>query len=166
MSCNCALFETESIIYRHILCILWRNHVTHISESYILQRWRLDACYKNVAIENDIRPFSNQGTWGMARLWTLRSKFNAILNKYVSDIHLSKLDVVLERFAVETSNECKFRTVNDQSSQSETNIGPVDQLWFCQMVKNWLYAIQLVLYQPRGGLKVHPGKSVFWRSLS
>ena len=40
-----------------------------------------------------------------------------------SDIHLLKLDATLERFAAETSNECKSRAVNDQSSQSETNIG-------------------------------------------
>ena len=39
-----------------------------------------------------------------------------------SDIHLSKLDAVLKRFAAKTSNECKFRTINDQSSQSEINI--------------------------------------------
>ena len=37
------------------------------------------------------------------------------------DIHLSKLDAVLERFATETSNKYKSRIVNDQS-QSEANI--------------------------------------------
>ena len=52
------------------------------------------------------------------------TKFNAILEMVSdSDIYLSKLDAVLERFAVETSNEFKFRTVNDQSSQSEINVG-------------------------------------------
>jgi len=40
-----------------------------------------------------------------------------------SDIHLSKLDGVLERFAIETNNDFKFKTENDQSSQSETNFG-------------------------------------------
>ena len=40
-----------------------------------------------------------------------------------SDIHLSKLDAVLERFAEETSNEYKAWSVNYQSSQSKTNIG-------------------------------------------
>ena len=40
-----------------------------------------------------------------------------------SDINFSKLDAVLERFTIEISNECKFRAVNDQSSQAETNIG-------------------------------------------
>jgi len=39
-----------------------------------------------------------------------------------SDINLSKLDVILEGFAAETSNEYKYRTVNYQSSQSEINI--------------------------------------------
>ena len=68
VSCSCSLFETEGIFCRHILCILWRNHVTHIPESYILQRWRMDACYKNVATENGIRPFPIQGTRGTARL--------------------------------------------------------------------------------------------------
>ena len=124
MSYSCALFETEGIFCRYILCILWRNHVTHISESFILQRWRLDARYKNVAIENGIRPFPNQGTRGMARLWTLHSKFNAIPEMVAdSDIHLSKLDAVLERFAAETSNKYKSRSVYSQLSQSKTNIG-------------------------------------------
>jgi len=84
----------------------------------------LDARYKNVAIENGIRPFPIQGTRGTARLWILHSKFNAILEMVAdSDIHLSKLDVVLERFAEDTSNEYKVRSVNYQSSQSKTNIG-------------------------------------------
>ena len=34
--CSCALFETEGILCRHILCILWRNHVTHIPKSNII----------------------------------------------------------------------------------------------------------------------------------
>ena len=124
VSCSCSLFETEGILCRHILCILWRNHVTHIPESYILQRWRLDARYKNVAIENGIRPFPSQCTPGTARLWTLRSKFNAILEMVAdSDIHLSKLDAVLERFAEETTSEYKAMSVNYQSSQSKTTIG-------------------------------------------
>ena len=59
----------------------------------------------------------------------LRTKFNTILKMVSdSDIHLSKLDAVLERFIAETSNEFKSRTINDQSSQSETNVVPVDQL--------------------------------------
>ena len=57
-------------------------------------------------------------------MWTLRSKFNAIIEMMIdSDLHLSKLDVVLERFTEETSNEYKDREVNYQSSQSKTNIG-------------------------------------------
>ena len=82
----------------------------------ILQRWRFDARHKNVTIENGIRPFPSQGTRGTTRLWTLRFKFNTILEMVAdSDLHLSKLDVVLERFAEETSNEHKDREVNFQS---------------------------------------------------
>jgi len=40
-----------------------------------------------------------------------------------SDIHLSKFDAVLKRFAEETSNEYKIRSINYQSSQFKTNIG-------------------------------------------
>jgi len=40
-----------------------------------------------------------------------------------SDIHLSKLDAVSEKFAEEISNEYKVRSVNYYSSQSKTNIG-------------------------------------------
>ena len=40
-----------------------------------------------------------------------------------SDIHLSKLDAVLERFAEETTSEYKAMSVNYQSSQSKTTIG-------------------------------------------
>ena len=124
VSCSCALFETEAILRRHILYILWHNYVTHIQESYILQRRRLDARYKNVAIEHEIKPFPNQSTQGTAILWTLRIKFNAILEMVSdSDIYLSKLDAILERFAAETSNDFKSRTLNDQLTKSETNVG-------------------------------------------
>ena len=100
------------------------HHITHIPESYILQTWRLNARYKNVAIENGIRPFPNQGTRGAARLWTLCSKFNAIVEIVAdSDIHISKLDAFLKRFATEISNEYKSRSVYSQTSQFETNIG-------------------------------------------
>ena len=27
--CSCALFETEGILCKYILCILWHNHVTY-----------------------------------------------------------------------------------------------------------------------------------------
>ena len=40
-----------------------------------------------------------------------------------SDIHLSKLNNVLEGFAIETSNGFKSKILNDQSSQTKTNIG-------------------------------------------
>ena len=116
MSCSCALFETEGI-----LCILWRNHVTHIPEFYILQRWRLDARYKNIAIENDIRPFPIKAREGL--LDCGHCDPNLIQMVSDSDSHLLKLDAVLEKFAAEISNECKSKAVNDQSSQSETNIG-------------------------------------------
>ena len=39
------------------------------------------------------------------------------------DIHLFKLDGVLEGFAIETSSNFKSKTLNDQSSQTETNVG-------------------------------------------
>jgi len=79
---------------------------------------------QNVATENGIRPFPSLGTLGTAILWTLRSKFNAILEIVAdSDIHLLKLDAVLERFAEETSSEYKSMSTNYQSSQSKTNIG-------------------------------------------
>jgi len=34
--CSCVLFEAEEIVCKYIMCILWRNHVTYILESYIL----------------------------------------------------------------------------------------------------------------------------------
>ena len=40
-----------------------------------------------------------------------------------SVIYLSKLDTVLKRFNAETSNDLKSKTLNDQSSQSKTNVG-------------------------------------------
>ena len=111
----------------------------------------MDVRYKNIVIENGFRHFPNQGTRGTARLWTLRSKFNTILEMVSdSDIHLSKLDAVLKRFVAETSNNENFRIVNDQSSQFETNIRSSGTL---------------VLYQPRGGLKVHPGLSLVLKIL-
>ena len=40
-----------------------------------------------------------------------------------SDSHLFKLDGVLKGFARETSNDFKSKTLNTQSSQTETNNG-------------------------------------------
>ena len=63
----------------------------------------------------------------------IRSKFNAILEMVAdSDIHLSKLDAVLKKFA----NEYKARSVNYQSSKSKTNIGSSGSVVVCGMVKN------------------------------
>ena len=132
--------------------------MTHILESYILQRWRLDARHKNVAIEYGIRHFLNQGTRGTARLWIMRTKFNAILEMVSdSDIHLSKLDAVLERFVIETSNDFKFRTLNDQSSQSETNVGSIESFVILRDGKKLTIRDPIGPMLPRGGLKVHPG---------
>ena len=47
-----------------------------------------------------------------------------------SDIHLFKLDGVLEEFVIETSNNFKSKTLNDKSSQAETYVGLVLQLWY------------------------------------
>ena len=63
----------------------------------------------------------------------------------------------MERFAIETSNECKFRIVNDQSSQSEINIGSSGSVVVLRDGEELTICNQLVLYQLRGGLKVHPG---------
>jgi len=50
-------------------------------------------------------------------LWILRSKFNVIIEMiFDSDIHLSKLDGVLERSAVKTNIDFKSKTLNDQLS--------------------------------------------------
>ena len=80
--------------------------------------------YKNVGIEHGMKSCPNQGMRETVRLWTLRSKFNAILEMVSdSDIYLFKLDDVLEGFAIETNKNFKFRTLDDQSSQIGTNIG-------------------------------------------
>ena len=117
----------------------------------------MDARYKIIAIENGIRPFLNEGTRGTARLWIMRSKFNAILEMVSdSDIYLLKLDAKLERFAAETGNECKSRTINDQSSQSETNICSSRSVVVLRDGEELTICDPTVLYQSRGGLKLHP----------
>ena len=96
-----------------------------------------DAHYKNVAIENGIRPFPNQGTRGTARLWILRSKFNAILEMVAdSDIHLPKLDAFwkdLLQKPVMNTNLGQY-ILNHHSLKQI--LVPVDPLWFYDMVKN------------------------------
>ena len=61
----------------------------------------------------------NQGNTDLReiiRLWSLRSKFNAILEMISdSDIHLSKLDDMLEGFTIEIKKNFKSKTVNVQS---------------------------------------------------
>ena len=126
----------------------------------------MDARYKIVTIENGIRPFPSQGTPGTARLWTLRSKFNAILEMAAdSDIHLSKSDAVLERFAEETSNEYKATSGHYQSSQSKTNIGSSRSVVVLRDGEELIICVQLVMYQPRGGLDLHPGLSLVLKIL-
>jgi len=50
------------------------------------------------------------------------------LKWYLIRIHLSKLDGVLEGFAIETKKDFKFKTLNIQSPQSESNIVPSDSV--------------------------------------
>ena len=124
--CSYALFATEGIIFKHILYILWHNHVTYIPESYILHRWGLDARYKNIIFENAMNMCQNQDNTNLRKiiiLWSLLSKFNEILEMVSdSDIHLSKMDGMLEGFTIETK-DFKSKIVNVQSSQSESNVG-------------------------------------------
>ena len=78
--------------------------------------------------------YHNQGNTDLCaitRLWSLRSKFIAILEMISdSDIQLFKLDSVLEGFTIETKKDFQSKAVNVQLSQSESNIDLVLQWWF------------------------------------
>ena len=71
-----------------------------------------------------MKSYPNQGMQGTARLWTLRSKFNTVLEMVSDlDIHLFKLHGVLEEFAIKISDDFKSKTFNDQSLQTKTSVG-------------------------------------------
>ena len=82
-----------------------------------------------------------------------------------SDIHLSKLDAILESFAAETSNEYKSKSVNYKSSQLETNIGSSGSVVVLR------YGEELNIRDPispvptKGGLEVHPDLSLVLKIL-
>jgi len=65
---NSALFETEGILYKYILCILWCNHVTYILDSYIQYRRRLNAQYMNIGFQNAMNMCQNQGNTDLVEL--------------------------------------------------------------------------------------------------
>ena len=85
-----AHYLKQRVSFVNIFCVFCGAITLHIYRNHIyFQRWRLDARYKNVAIENGIRPFPNQGNRGTARLWTLRSKFNVILEMIADPVFQS-----------------------------------------------------------------------------
>src|SRR5436190_18737432 len=52
VTCTCGLFETDGIICRHILNVMWHNQLTHVPNKYLLHRWTINARHRNVEFAN------------------------------------------------------------------------------------------------------------------
>ena len=86
----------------------------------------MDARYRNIVFENAMNMCQNQDNTDLRKiiiLWSLLSKFNEILEMVSdSDIHLSKMDGMLEGFTIETEKKVRTKTVHIKSLQSENNV--------------------------------------------
>ena len=74
-----------------------------------------------------------------------------------SNIHRLKLVAVLERFATKISNDFKSRTLNDQSTQSETNVGSSGSVVVLRDGEEINIHNPIGHVATKGSLKVHPG---------
>ena len=84
----------------------------------------MHARYKNVVIENGMKSCPNQCMQELQDCGHFDPNFMQFSKWCLIRISIfSKLDGVLEGFAIETSNDFKSKTFNDQLSQTETNIG-------------------------------------------
>ena len=101
--------------YGVIMLLIFQNLIYYRDRDWMLDAGILDLkmlwiCVK-IKVILDLR--------GIIRLWSPWSKFDAILEMVSdSEIHLFKLDDMLECFTIETK-DFKSKTVNVQSSQSE-----------------------------------------------
>jgi len=120
IKCSCALFETERIICKHILCVLWRNQGDFYSGFLLLYRWRIDAQHRKIYFVNAMNLRQNEGSseqHGIIRVWASKAKFSEVIEMILHlDIHLFKLEDMLESFTLEAEKDVRPKVVNNQGS--------------------------------------------------
>lgn len=127
VACTCAMFETDGILCRHILRIMYHNQLRSFPDSYILHRWKIDARHKNIGFANAMnlrKSECNADQRGHVRQWARRAKFNVALDMISgSDTLLSKLSLLLDDFSAEVGKEKISKVIRAQDSQIGSQVG-------------------------------------------
>ncbi|XP_020262920.1 protein FAR1-RELATED SEQUENCE 12-like [Asparagus officinalis] len=100
--CTCALFETNSDVYRHILSLMMARQMDSLPDHYILYHWTIHARHRNIRVGNIVfgrNITSCEEKINLLKSWALRVKFNnAVELAFDSEEKMQKLDDVLTNF--------------------------------------------------------------------
>ncbi|XP_077219684.1 protein FAR1-RELATED SEQUENCE 5-like [Tasmannia lanceolata] len=125
-TCQCAKFEREEILCKHILHVMDRKQVPTIPKRYLLKRWSIDARYR-AGGTTSVTQGDTSGVNGLKR-WCLMSTWQQLIEKVGNDeILFKKMTDFCTELAVEVEKE---EIVSPQSdlvtvgSQVQSNIGP------------------------------------------
>ncbi|XP_077248857.1 protein FAR1-RELATED SEQUENCE 5-like [Tasmannia lanceolata] len=126
--CQCAKFEREGILCRHIIHVMDRKQVPTIPKRYLLKRWSIDASYRAVGTTSVTQGDTSRVN-GLKR-WCLMSTWQQLIEKVGNDeILFKKMTDFCTELAVEVEKKEK-EIVSPQSdlvivgSQVQSNIGP------------------------------------------
>ncbi|XP_077215679.1 protein FAR1-RELATED SEQUENCE 5-like [Tasmannia lanceolata] len=80
VSCECAMFETDGILCKHIICIMEKRRLAAIPDKYMLNRWTIGARYKVNHFESTSTGDSNKLT--AYEKWCITSRIQRVLNEH------------------------------------------------------------------------------------
>ncbi|KAK9671973.1 hypothetical protein RND81_12G067200 [Saponaria officinalis] len=95
-NCTCKLFESKSLLCRHILWVYSGKGVRSITKIYILSRWTKNALIsdRNVVDDND---FVNSNQTNLSKVWSEFHETVSLL-KTAPDVHVEELSRHLVQF--------------------------------------------------------------------
>ncbi|XP_077223348.1 protein FAR1-RELATED SEQUENCE 9-like [Tasmannia lanceolata] len=79
-TCECAMFETQGILCRHILHIMDMRRLRTFPEQYLLNRWTIGARYRLNVLESTSKGDSNELT--PFEKWCITSKVQRVLDEH------------------------------------------------------------------------------------
>ncbi|XP_077252987.1 protein FAR1-RELATED SEQUENCE 5-like [Tasmannia lanceolata] len=127
-TCECAKFEREGILCKHVIHVMDRKQVPTIPKRYLLQRWSIDARYR-AGGTTFVTQEDTSGVNGLKR-WCLMSTWQQLIEKVGNDeILFKKMTDFCTELAVEVEKKEK-EIVAPQSdlvtvgSQVQSNMGP------------------------------------------
>ncbi|XP_077251897.1 protein FAR1-RELATED SEQUENCE 5-like [Tasmannia lanceolata] len=105
-TCQCAKFEREGILCRHILQVMDRKQVPTIPKRYLLKRWSIDARYR-AGGTTSVTQGDTSGVNGLKR-WCLMSTWQQLIEKVGNDeILFKKMTDFCTELAVEVEKKEK-----------------------------------------------------------